>query len=165
MNANKSCTATNTHWIPGKVGTLLEGRFVYYQDDSTQRRFKTLDTADNDTYSGIGLDPLHVTYRTLKNPQDNPGIDWTSNSNQSYPAQYNCTLIGGRLPLEYELGAIATDMAYYGGNFNLSVGYRSTDECNYDSTKTYNRNLSTNSETDSAKTDTNPVRCVKGAYY
>ncbi len=160
MNANKSCTATNTHWIPGYPGSQLDGKYVYYKDDDTQRRFKVNLNADNDTWSQIGVDPLNVNHRDLRDPMVETGLTWGT----WYPAQYNCSLIGGRLPLVSEAASIASYLSYYGNNFDLVEGYRTAAENKDNTQQTYNRKMATNSLAVSDKDSSNPTRCVKGSY-
>jgi len=169
MNGNKTCTTNNniaSHWISGVYGTNLYGKFVYYQDDPTQRRFKTTDTADTSTYSYTGVDPTHPTYSILKNPL-NYSLDWSI-----YPAQNTCngyvnpygSVGGGRTPDQDELANMFNLQSYFGGNFNQSEGYRSSAQSPFDSTQTHNRMASTNTQSVSDKTRANPTRCVYGSY-
>ncbi len=162
MNANKSCAATSTHWIPSNDGSLV-GKYVYYKDLSSPHEFKVNTNADNDTWSIMGGDSAHPNQRVLRNPNTYPGnsLNWAS----WYPSQNACQVTtGGRVPNNDELGSIFGNISNYNKDYGFSsnTGYGSSNEStDYYTTKSPTRNSTTNAYADSIKTEPHPIRCVK----
>jgi len=160
ITSNRSYTAnfTNSTWYSGLAGTQLEGQCVKKTDLSTQSRYKTTDTANASPQAQTGIDPYNSDYSTLVNPQTNPGVSFTN-----YPAQNLCKAEGGRLPWSSELSSILSNAGSYGNNFNTTEGYRSASQNPNDATMAVNKRLDNPiAWTTSAKTNSNPVRCVTG---
>jgi hypothetical protein len=157
MNANTTCTATSTRWIPGANGDLV-GIYVYYKDQSSLLQWKTNTNAETNTYSILGSDPTALTKRVLKDPEVY-SLTWTT-----YPAESSCNAINGRLPMEGEVASImANEGAYnqYGSFGSLSTNYWGADETtDYDTTEAAGRSSTTGNYTNSGKTNSYAVRCV-----
>jgi hypothetical protein len=141
------------YWYPGVYSGAPA--WVYYSDDGTQRRYKTTDTANASPQSSGG---------SLVSPQAYPAVDFSL-----YPAQNNCKAIGGRTPTQNELIGMYNATTSYGagfyhdafGAFGIVGGYRTNEQNSNDTTQAVNRNMDINSRAVSAKTNSNPIRCVK----
>ncbi|MDD5693268.1 MAG: hypothetical protein WC437_02845 [Patescibacteria group bacterium] len=113
-------TVTPSSWIAGR-GSLV-GKSIYNIDTGNLNlAWKTSDTSCTSTECTIGLDGSFPSAYSLKNPQTNPGVNFSA-----YPAQNACKAIGGRLPTTGELGAILADTVYYGNNFAMNPYWTAT---------------------------------------
>ena len=161
VSANNDITippAIDSNWIPGIIGTVLEGKYVHKTDLTGSYQYKTTNTAVEYPQGAIGLDPVHPSNMVLVSPQTFPSIIFSD-----YPAQNACKAINGRLPILNELHAMYEGLATYGNfQYGSSVRYWSSTEVFYN--YAYEQEFSDSGETFtfySGKTNMNYVRCVK----
>jgi|GEM_PF-500947 len=156
MNGDKSCTANFTRiWYDGLYGSLA-GKYVYVTDLGSLYAYRTTNVANGTPAGAVGADAGTPADNALVNPQTNPGVSFIN-----YPAQDACKAIGGRLPYFSESYDLYLYQGNYGNNFNTSAGLRTANQNPLDGTQARNRNMGTGSAAVSAKTNTNPVRCIK----
>ncbi len=146
MNDNKTCTASfESYWIPGRVGSILAGKFVY------SRNLTSTDKYTDGSLLGVNSWSIQwMTSTTCESPQctvagpvaetdsylvgspvlvSNNAVDFKLGfSPPRYPARDACKAIGGRLPTVAELIEIRNYRAttyenYFPNHFYWSATY------------------------------------------
>ncbi len=153
---NDSTPVASCVWLPGRTGTAMSGKLVYYQNlASTAYTWGPVGQTCPSTHCATNVDPGNPTYNSLL--ADN-SISFTS-----YPARDACKTDGGRLPTISELAELYTrkNSGDYGDNFGTSF-YLSSAE--YDSNNNYALQYSFNTGNPSIKAKNSggaSIRCVR----
>ncbi|MDD3481088.1 MAG: fibronectin type III domain-containing protein [Patescibacteria group bacterium] len=145
----------NPNWYDGRVGTAMEGKQVY-KNDETVDKYATGRISCRNPQCELGIDSGVPANYSLVSPQENPTVDFSA-----YPAQDACKARGGRLPYKNELLELRAAQGSYGGNFANGTGYEhwsaTENLTNYGHTLTFQTNLWGNSFKDYDQV----FRCVR----
>jgi uncharacterized protein (TIGR02145 family) len=118
-NPDKTLDPENPDWVDGRSGTAMEGRQVYFTNETSQPQWKIDSTACLGPQCEIGLDQDYSLDYALIN---NQVIEFTN-----YPAQNSCLNKGGRLPYTNELLELYNGRSYYGNNFGTGYFWSATE--------------------------------------
>ncbi|MDD3481087.1 MAG: hypothetical protein PHW75_02600 [Patescibacteria group bacterium] len=149
--ATGACNGTCFNpWIAGRAGTALAGKYIYYQNLSSDYVWKTSQSSCISPQCTTGLDSNYPSNYSLVSSNT---VDFSL-----YTARNACKNIGGRLPYMHELLEIYAGRATYGNNFGLSRYWSGTESS---STYAYSVYFDGGLLRSNPKDGTNTIRCVK----